>query len=168
MPCNNNMGVDRLFEHLNKLRGTKTLIVGIGNTLKGDDGAGPVVCQQLAGKISADLIDTGTVPENYIRKIINKAPENLVIIDAVDFGADPGAIKIFEPAQLSSTAISTHTLSPAVFVDMIQKEIEVCVYFIGIQPRQIQIGSSLSADVEGAVKLLSRTLAEVFKPKNTT
>jgi hydrogenase 3 maturation protease len=85
------MGTDEeLFEQLNKLRGSKTIILGIGNTLKGDDGAGPAVCERIAGKICAEVIDAGTVPENYIQSIIKKAPQNLIIIDAVDFKSSEG------------------------------------------------------------------------------
>ena len=84
------MSPDRpLFEQLNKLHDPATIILGIGNMLKGDDWAGPLVCEQLAtAKISAELIDAGTVPENYIQRIIKKAPRTLLVIDAIDFGAD--------------------------------------------------------------------------------
>jgi hydrogenase 3 maturation protease len=86
----------QLYEQLRKFRGSRTLIVGIGNILKADDGAGPLVCEQLGrAKVCADLIDAGTVPENYIQPIIKKAPQNLLVIDAIDFGASPGTIKIF-------------------------------------------------------------------------
>ncbi len=86
---------DRIFEQLNKLRGSKTVLVGIGNTLKGDDGAGPLLCQELTGKICAELINADTVPENYIQPIIHKKPQSLIIIDAVDFSDSAVKIKIF-------------------------------------------------------------------------
>ncbi len=157
------MGTDKqLFEQLNKLRGYKTLIVGVGNILKGDDGAGPLVCQQLNGKISADLIDAGTVPENYIQTIIKKAPRNLLIIDAIDFGASPGTINLFKPEQLNSSAFSTHTLSPRLFADMVCKDIDVDVYFVGIQPAQTQLGESQSAQVSQAIQSLVNVLTEIF------
>jgi len=157
------MGVDQqLLEHLNKMRCSKTLIVGIGNTLKGDDGAGPLVCEQLDGKIGAEVIDAGTVPENYIQPIIKKAPQNLFVIDAVDFGASPGTIKIFEPDQLDSFVISTHMLSPHVFVDMVCQSIKVDVSFLGIQPAQAEFGQSISPQVSRAIQELSHTLIEVF------
>jgi hydrogenase 3 maturation protease len=153
-----------LFSRLRSLHGLKTLIVGIGNTLKGDDGAGPLVCQQLKGKTSADLIDAGTVPENYIQRIIKKAPQNLIIIDAVDFGASAGIIELFRTEQLASLVISTHTLSPHLFIDMIKKAIEAKVYFIGIQPAQTQLAQRISAEVNQAVGKLTCTLAELFPP----
>jgi len=159
------MGDDQqLLEHLNKLRYSKTIIVGIGNTLKGDDGAGPVICERLAGKICAEVIDSGTVPENYIQPIIKKAPQNLLIIDAIDFGASPGTIEIFEPEQLDSSVISTHTLSPRLFADTVCQSIKVDVYFVGIQPMHTRLGDSMSPQVCQAVRQLAQTLIDVFPP----
>ena len=157
------MGTNQqLLDKLNQLRDKVTLIVGIGNTLKGDDGAGPIVCEQLSGKICAEVIDAGTVPENYIQKIIKKAPQNLLIIDAIDFGATVGTIKIFKPEQLDSFVLSTHTLSPRFFVDLICKEIKVDVYFIGMQPAQMQLGQQQSEQVNQAIQWLTGTLIEIF------
>lgn len=161
------MGTDeQLFEQLNKLRDSATVIVGIGNTLKGDDGAGPSVCQQLRrAKVRAELIDAGNVPENYIQLIIKKAPQNLLIIDAIDFGASPGTIGIFKPEQLNSSVFSTHVLSPRLFVDMVCQNIKVDVYFVGIQPAQTQLGQSVSAEVNQAIQCLTHTLTEIFPPE---
>ena len=161
------MGTDQeLFEQLNKLRDSATVIVGIGNTLKGDDGAGSLICQQLKGKIYAELIDAGTVPENYIQPIIKKAPQNLLIIDAIDFGAPAGTIRIFRPEQLDPSVISTHALSPRLFVSMIRQSIEVDVYFVGIQPAQIGLGQSISGQVSQAIRRLICILTEIFPPAN--
>jgi hydrogenase maturation protease HycI len=153
-------------ELLNKLRESSTVIVGIGNILKGDDAVGPLVCEQLNKKgISADIIDAGTVPENYIQSIIKKAPRNLLLIDAIDFGAEPGKIKIFQTEQLNSLAISTHTLSPRFFIDMIRQSVELDVYCIGIQPAQTQLGKPVSEQVNQAVQKLCGVLLQIFPPK---
>ncbi len=153
---------DQLIERLNKLRGRRAVIVGIGNTLKGDDGIGPVVCEKLKGKVCAEVIDAGTVPENYIQPIIKKSPQCLLVIDAVDFGASPGEVRIFGSEKLSSIIISTHTLSPRVFVDMIRGDIEVEVYFIGIQPAQTTLGQPISAEVSRAGDELADVLSDIF------
>lgn len=102
------------------------------------------------------------MPENYIQPIIKKAPKNLLIIDAIDFGASPGAINIFRPEQIISFVFSTHTLSPRLFIDMITRQIEVDVYLIGIQPAQTQLGQIISIQVNKAIQQLSQALAEVF------
>jgi len=156
---------EQLFERLNNLRGSKTLIVGIGQTLKGDDGVGPSVCQQLRqAKVSVELLDAGTTPENYIQPIIKKAPQNLLIIDAVDFGAPAGTIRLFEPEKLSSLFPSTHTPSPRLFIDIIRKDIEVKVFFVGIQPAHTKLGQPLSPVVTQAVQLLVNYLSKIFPP----
>ena len=155
-----------LLQQLNILRNSTTVIVGIGNILKGDDGAGPLVCQQLKhAKICADLIDAGTVPENYIQPIIKKAPRKLLVIDAIDFRATPGTIRIFEPDQLNSHVISTHSLSPRLFVDMVCQNVSVDVYFVGIQPAQMLLGQSVSPEVNLAIQQLSEVLTQIFTPE---
>jgi hydrogenase 3 maturation protease len=154
-----------LLQQLNILRDSSTVIVGIGNILKGDDGAGPLVCEQLKStNIYADLMDAGTVPENYIQPIIKKTPKNLLVIDAIDFGAAPGTIRIFKPDQLNSQVISTHSLSPRLFVDMVCQDVSIDVYFIGIQPAQVQLGQPVSSQVGLAIKTLSQILTEIFPP----
>ncbi len=160
------MGADReLFDKLNNLRGTKTLIVGIGSTLRGDDGAGPLVCERLRQTgVSAELIDAGTVPENYIQTIIKKAPLNIVIIDAIEFGGSPGAVGIFKDEQLDATVLSTHALSPRLFVEVIKRSIEVDIYFVGIQPGQTKLGEPMSAKVRQALEDVTDTLIKIFPP----
>ncbi|UCG57328.1 MAG: hydrogenase 3 maturation endopeptidase HyCI [Phycisphaerales bacterium] len=149
-------------EQLNKLQGSKTVIVGIGNTLKGDDGAGPLVCQKLMGKVAAEVVDAGTVPENYVGPIIKKTPQTLIIIDAIDFGASPGTLSIFRPDQLDSFVFSTHALSPHMFVDPICQQTNPDVFFIGIQPEHTRLGEPICAPVQKAVQQLAQTLIAVF------
>lgn len=155
---------EHLLEQLNKVLGSNTLILGIGNTLKGDDGAGPLVCEQLRGRVCAEIIDAGTVPENYIQPIVKKAPQNLLIVDAIDLGASPGTISVLMPEQLNSSVFSTHALSPRLFVDVILQNLEVDVYFVGIQPAQTTIGKSVSPAVNQAIQRLSGVLSEIFAP----
>lgn len=158
------MGADEeLLEQLTKLHGSRTVIVGIGNVLKGDDAAGPLLCQELRRiGIDAELIDAGTAPENYIQPVIKKTPQSLLVIDAMDFGAPPGAVRLFRPEQLSTSIWSTHRLSPRIFADMVCRSVKADVYFIGIQPGQVQLGGPVSAPVTQAIERLSRLLAEVF------
>jgi len=153
----------KVYKLLNKLRGSRTVIVGMGNILKGDDAAGPLLCQELQRiGIGAELIDAGTTPENYIQPIIKKAPQNLLIIDAMDFGAAPGTIRLLAPERLSSFAYSTHILSPRIFADMVCRYVKADVYFIGIQPAQVQLTSPVSEQVKQAIRQLVGLIASTF------
>ena len=151
---------DKLSDQLRKICERKTLVVGIGNTLKGDDGAGCIVCEQLKDTAPDRVIDAGTVAENYIGPIIEKQPEVLVVVDAIDFGDSAGEVRIFAPEELSSAAFSTHTLSPRLFVDVISQSFPLDVYFIGIQPKDMTLGEGLSKEVEEAAKIVAGLLKE--------
>ncbi len=151
-----------LLKQLGKLNPSETVIIGIGNTLKGDDGAGPRVCQILKGKIDAEVIDAGSTPENYIAKIVQMSPKKLLIIDAIDFGMPPGKVKIFDIQDLGKFSFSTHCLSPHLFVQSIQSEINAEVIFIGIQPAHFHLGRDLSKQVAGAVAALANEIRRNF------
>jgi len=144
-----------LLGRLGKLIPAKTVIVGIGNILKGDDGAGPKFCSALGGKIAAEVIDAGTTPENYIGKIVRISPKKLLIIDAIDFGASPGTLKLFGKQNLQQFTLSTHCLSPHFFVQAITSEIDTEVFFIGIQPAHLHLGRDMSKQVAVAVAALA-------------
>lgn len=145
------------------LGGKKTVILGLGNSLKSDDGVGPFICDELSkAALTAEIINAGTVPENYIQRIIKKEPENLIVIDAIDFGGEAGQIRLLKPEQLNKSAFSTHTLSPHLFIEMIQQSKKVDVYVIGIQPKQIKLGEDISEQVKQTAEQLVRELAEIF------
>jgi len=153
-----------LLESLQPLRGSRAVVLGIGNTLKGDDGVGPFVCERLAGRVSVAVMDAGTVPENYIAPIAAAAPENLLVIDAIDFGAAAGTIRLFDPHEIFSVAFSTHSLSPRLFLDLLRREVDVKVYFLGAQPSHTEFGAPLSEAVQAAVETLVHLLGQIFPP----
>jgi hydrogenase 3 maturation protease len=150
---------ENLLQKLKPLIGPDTLIVGIGSTLKGDDGVGPFICSRLKRIVCDQVIDAATVPENYIQPIIRKNPQVLLIIDAVDFGDTPGAILILEPDQIHTVSPSTHTPSPRLFLDVILHSIKPQVVFIGIQPAQANFGQPLSPPVQRSATLLADLIA---------
>ncbi len=138
-----------------------TLILCVGNDLKGDDGVGPFIFELLEGKLLSPVINAGTVPENYIRKIINLKPNRILIVDAVSFQAEPGTVRIFKPEDLDSYSISTHVLSPRLFVNMIKREWQVDFYVIGIQPEKVRLCRQLSQTVSDAARWLSNEIIEI-------
>ena len=151
-----------LSECLGSLRGSETVILGVGHILKGDDGVGPLVCENVTGSISARVIDAGTVPENYIRPIVHAAPENLLVVDAVDFGGVPGEMRLYRPDQVSDFAFSTHALSLHLFVDMLRQDVDVEVFLLGIQPECVRLGEPVSPSVWKSIQTVSGLLRDLF------
>jgi hydrogenase 3 maturation protease len=153
-----------LSDQLKEIITPNTLILTLGNTLKGDDAAGPAVAEKLKPEIPDNIIDAGTTPENYIQPIINKNPKVLLIIDAINFDAEPGTIKIFPPDKIKSMAVSTHAPSPQLFLDVIKSSISPRICFLAIQPAQTQLGTPLSTQIQQAIDSLAGTLTALLKP----
>jgi hydrogenase 3 maturation protease len=154
--------VAQIWERLDRLRGSSVVVLGVGNTLKGDDAVGPQVCARLAGKVSATVIDAGTVPENYVQPIVRAAPDILLIVDAVDFGAAPGSLRVFDLEEIEAFALSTHALSLHLFIDLIRSEKEMTVVAVGVQPGHTSVGEPVSASVQESVDVLAGLLVQTF------
>jgi len=152
------IGRDELEKRLEPLRDSRVVILGVGNILKGDDGVGPLICEVLAGKVAARVIDAGTVPENYLRPLIQARPQLLLVVDAVDFGGAPGAVGVFTLDQISDVAFSTHALSLRLFVDVLRTEVDVEVLLLGVQPACTRLGQSVSAPVRASIREVAETL----------
>jgi len=149
---------------LARWRNTKVVILGVGNTLMGDDAAGPLVCERMAGRSSAVVIDAGTVPENYIAPIRRAAPDVLLVVDAVDFGGVLGQIRVFDPAEICAFAFGTHALSFHLFLDKLQRERPIDVRLIGIQAGPRELGGRVSPAVHRAIEMLAAGLEALFQP----
>ena len=156
------MSVRQILEPVKNLNASKTVIFCIGNRLKGDDAAACFVCDLLKGKIKAEVIDAGSVPENFIGLIIKRAPQNVIIIDAVDFSASAGSVKLFSPQLAESFSISTHSVSLKLLCDCIRSEINCRFFLAGIQPAQTGLNNPLSVEVQTAVEKIADELIKIF------
>jgi len=144
----------------NRLQG-KVSIVGIGNRLRGDDGVGPEIIKRVENPLpSLLLFDVGEVPENYLGKIVKQKPDAIVFIDAVDFDAPPGTIKVIETDDIRNESLSTHNVSLNLVAEYLQRETSADIFLLGIQPETTEFGREISRPVreglEKIVKMLER------------
>lgn len=137
----------------NRIKG-KTLIIGVGNTLRGDDGLGPILVQQLMGKVEADLLDTGEVPESYLGRIINSNPDTIVVIDAVQLQEYPGTMAVIEINEMLDISCSTHRLSLGLFLKYVQEQTRSDVFLVGVQPGTIDLGQEITPQVQDSLDVL--------------
>ena len=151
--------IDHLVEHLAALADPSMIVVGIGNDLCGDDGAGPAVARALAGAVPWEVLDAQTVPESFLMRIVNRRPATVVLVDAVDFHARPGAVDLLESTQLSGQGPSTHGPAPLAFLELLGMLHPCRSAVLAIQPKQSDPGQPLSAEVRRAVEFVT----EAFK-----
>jgi len=129
----------------------KSVIIGIGDRLRGDDGIGCIIVEKLKEKIKNKnllIIEAGTTPENYLEKIVNFNPDTILFIDTLDFNSFPGDIKIIEPENLLNTGTSTHNFSLKLIFQYLKARIKSRILLIGIQPKNLNFNEELSEEVK--------------------
>jgi hydrogenase 3 maturation protease len=144
-----------------RLKG-RVLLIGAGNTLRGDDGAGPKLIELLEGMVTAFLLDVGEAPENYFTRILEVQADTIVFIDAADFGGAPGDVALFEAEAIAGCCISTHQMPVDLFFRYIRLNGRAELFAIGIQPAQIGFGEPMSPGVEESVQALAALLRGIL------
>ena len=140
----------------------KVVIVGIGNTLRGDDGFGPMLIEQLQELIPAMCLDAGSAPENYTGKIIKAEPDTIILVDAVHLGKKPGDFEIIQKSDIAKCGFSTHDMSPNMFIEYLENQTNAQIHLIGVQPHSIAFGDEMSEPVTNAMNELVRLIKQAF------
>ena len=149
-------------ERLDKIGEGKTIILGTGNVLRGDDGVGPRLIARLKGKTKAVLLDCGEVPENYTQPIIETRPDRVVIVDAADWNGPAGAVRLIDAEEIDNMSLSTHDSSLEIFINYLKKHLPTLeIMVIGIQAKRKGVLESLSPEVEKTVNELGDLLERI-------
>lgn len=136
----------------------KVVIMCIGNIERGDDGIGPHLAMKIKDKVSYEVINAGTAPENYTGVIKRLKPDTIIIVDAVYFDGKPGEIRLFSGDDLCSGKISTHDVSPKLLIEYLKDSTSSDIYILGIKPESNKFGRALSKSVEGSLKKVEKLL----------
>ncbi len=145
-------------------------IVGVGQTLRGDDGAGPAVIHHLVANLeSADnllLVDAAHAPENTLGPIIRFRPTVVLFVDALRAGQPPGTILWLPATAADAAGGSTHTLPLSVLAAFITAETGASAFVIGIQPATTDFGAELSPAVARAVAQVAAEITAYWRRLN--
>ncbi|NIS90398.1 MAG: hydrogenase maturation protease [Woeseiaceae bacterium] len=155
---------------------TSTLVLGVGNVLLTDEGAGIHAMRYL--KKHYDLhdikyLDAGTLSFTLASNIA--AADHLIVFDAAQIGAAAGDIKVFEDEQvdefLRSGKCSVHEVGFADLMDIARLEgyLPQRYALIGIQPEVLGWGEAPSESVRRALpRAAANAAALVHKWRRTT
>jgi hydrogenase 3 maturation protease len=144
-------------------RPARVAVLGVGNELNGDDGAGVRVVRALAACLAATpgllLIDGGVAPENYTGPLRRFRPDLIVEIDAAHQDQPPGTLAWIDWREADGMSASTHTLPPSVLAAYLTSELGCQIALIGVQPASLEMGHPLSPAVAAAVDRLAAQMA---------
>jgi hydrogenase maturation protease len=83
---------------------TRTVVLGIGNTLLGDEGAGVYAVRALRARRPSPgdvvFVDGGTLSFT-LAPVIEQA-QALIVIDAAELGAAPGTVRVFRDGEMDA------------------------------------------------------------------
>lgn len=136
----------------------KILVLGAGNTLRGDDGFGVRVVKGLAHKplpASVRLIEAGLRVESYVADMPDY--DRVIIVDSMDAGLKPGSVVSFGPDRVrEAQSVDDHTLHGLGALGGVKllESLGECppVTIIACQRGDCSEGEKLSNPVETAVK----------------
>jgi hydrogenase 3 maturation protease len=145
----------------NRNQPPRIALVGIGNEINGDDGAGvqivrslramPMLSQNLPEHPGWLLVDAGLAPENFTGTLRRFQPDLVVLIDAAEMGLSAGEIACLDWSSAGGWSASTHTLPLNMLSSFLVSELGCQVMVLGIQPLQMGMDQPLSQEVTRAV-----------------
>jgi hydrogenase 3 maturation protease len=143
----------------------KTLIITVGNSLRKDDGVGPYIAECLAGRLPPEIIllNAGDRPENAIEIATMYRPIKTVIIDAALFGAIPGKVKVIPKEEIPTVVLSTHIFPIPILSKLITEDTGSEVFFVGVQPQDVNFGEGISQQVKEAADEIVKYLLQVVQ-----
>jgi len=144
------MNFEELSRILSLIPDQKVIFVGLGNKIRGDDGAGLEFINQLRQhKIIPDkqLIKCYTTPENYLSRIIKQNPSTVIFIDTAKMQAPPGTIQEIPAESIDSKGFSTHTYSMKIIADYLAANGVREIRYLGIEPKSTAMSNEISPEV---------------------
>lgn len=145
------------------------LVLGIGNLIMADDGAGVRAVQRLQRDYrfpaGVTVLDGGTLGLDLLPWL--EGTEQLLMVDAVETGREPGTVVRLEGEELPlalKTKLSPHQvgLQDLLAVAELQGFSPQKMVLWGVQPAVLEMGTELSSAVAAQMDtLVDRVLAEL-------
>jgi len=155
----------------------KTVVLGLGNTLLGDDGVGIYALNELQSnwqdhenQNSIEFVDGGTLSFTLTETLYGA--DNLIIIDAAQLNAPPGEVKVFTDEEMdtfvrTSKCSSVHEVSLSELLDMARllDTLPTRRALIGVQPETVDWADQPTEKVKNAIPIMcqeAHTLLEAW------
>ena len=149
----------------------RPLIIGVGNAWRGDDGVGLVVAR-LVGHLAGEAVEVREAAGDAAALVsLWEGRENVLVVDAMCSGLEPGDVERFEVGGDSANASlltgaafrSTHALGVAEAVAL-ARELDALppeLVVVGIEGERFEAGTTLSPRVaEAAARVARRIVAD--------
>lgn len=132
----------------------RTVVLGVGSPLLGDDGLGLRVLDALRSgwdfRPEVDLVDGGTWGMRLLHHV--EAADRLLILDAIRIGAPPGELVVLEQEELPrllGTKLSPHQIDLREMLALaeLRGTLPQEAVAIGLEPARVESGTELSPEL---------------------
>ncbi len=143
----------------------RTVVVGFGNLLMGDDGVGIHVVRALAARglpPGVEAVDGGVASLEILGSLLDAA--KVIIVDALAGGGEPGAVYRLTPTDLGQAAAppgySLHEFTlPQALALLAQTATLPPIVIFGVEPAAMDMGLELSPPVAAAAGRVADLIA---------
>ncbi len=147
---------------------SRTVVIGVGNEFRSDDGAGRIVARLIAAKSPEEVaIHQSTGEALSLIELWGNAPR-VILVDALDAGLEPGSVSRWDASDaalpMSYFHQSTHAFSVSEAIEMARSlgQLPESVIVFGIQGARFDHGEGLSPEAErGAAEVIKTILTEL-------
>lgn len=139
----------------------RVCLLGIGNRYHHDDAVGPYLAEALEIRSDYDVIDAGITPEDYIESAAHKHPDTILMVDATDFGGEPGEVRLLYPEHVAYSGVSTHAGSLRMLAEYMQTRTHARIGLLAVQPADTSDGRGLSSPVAKTLDDLLDSLPDI-------
>lgn len=131
------------------------MLIGVGNSLRGDDGVGLVVADRVRS-----IESVGRAGASFELMDVWEGADEVIVVDAARSGAPPGTIHrldaVAEPMPEALLATSTHSVGLSETVELARRlgRLPASVTVYGIEAGRFTRGDDLSPEVRRAAEAL--------------
>jgi hydrogenase maturation protease len=140
---------------------------GIGNPDLGDDAFGPRLAEALQTAGVPDVVVAGPTPEHWIGRLAGGGFDTVVFLDAVEVGAEPGAVALLDAGELAARfpQISTHKFSLGTLARLLETMGRVRTWLLGVQPKSLAPRSELTPPLQASLAILKDLLCDALSAR---
>ena len=126
----------------------KIVLMGVGNTQRGDDSFGPALATKLLKHPHIKSIVCEELPENYTDVVKKEKPAVIIFADVLDFGGEAGETVFLKDKSALSDRFSSHRPSLKLVMDYLEYETGAETMILGVQPSQIEYHEEMSPQIK--------------------
>ena len=143
-----------------------TAILGMGNANRSDDGIGLLIAEGLQHKnIGAVFSEIERPVDHWVMTLLDDVNiHDVLFIDASDFEACPGTVRLLQGAEITDVQLSLSTHQPPMTLLLqLLAQSGKAAWLLAIQPQSLELFGPVSPWVQPCVRDIVHGFLQIFE-----